>query len=269
MGSCNVTSGAGRQGRGPRGGRGGPVRAGSRGLQQPSRALDYIWSKLGASRARGRASGFGASAAAARRAGREPASEPRPRTAPSAPGTPGAAFRPPVPGPASASLLRGAGGPGGSRRARLGNKWARMPYEISKCRGPVTPAVGAHAAGPPRSSAGRGRPGGVSGRGGWGRARAGEPPAALGTPGGDPRPGGGCPKVGTAGWARGSPRVPEGPGRERGPGSRAGPCAPSKWRPPLPVEATGDRLRPVQGPSLVRSLPPVLSPAGGRGGSCH
>lgn len=196
MGSCNVTSGAGRQGRGPRGGRGGPVRAGSRGLQQPSRALDYIWSKLGASRARGRASGFGASAAAARRAGREPASEPRPRTAPSAPGTPGAAFRPPVPGPASASLLRGAGGPGGSRRARRGNKWARMPYEISKCRGPVTPAVGAHAAGPPRSSAGRGRPGGVSGRGGWGRARAGEPPAALGTPGGDPRPGGGgAPKL--------------------------------------------------------------------------
>lgn len=65
---------------------GGQVRAGSPEPQPPSRALDYIWSKLGGEpRTRGRASGFGASAAAARRAGREPASETRPRTAPSAP----------------------------------------------------------------------------------------------------------------------------------------------------------------------------------------
>lgn len=139
-----------------------------------------------------------------------------------------------------------------------------MPYEISKCRGPVPPGW---APTPPAPSAirgarGAGRPAGPC-RGGGVRARAGERPAALGAPGGDLRPGEGCPKVAAAGWARGNPRVPERPGRERGPGSLAVPCAPSKWLPPLPVEATGDRLRPVQGPSLVRSRPSVLSPSGG------
>lgn len=168
----------------------------------------------------------------------------------------------PVPGPASASLLRGAGGLGGSRRARRGNKWAGCRTRSVSTAAPC-PRGGRLCPPSPRPSVGRGRPGGVPGRGGGVRAQAGERPAALGAPGGDPRPGRGCPKVGAAGWARGSPRVPEGPGRERRPGSRAVPCAPSKWLPPLLAVATGDRLRPVQGPSLVRSHPSVLSPAWG------
>lgn len=88
---------------------------------------------------------------------------------------------------------------------------------------------------------------------GCGRKPVSDPPPS-GAPRGDPRPGG-RPKVGDAVGAPRSPRIPEGPGRERGPGSRAVPCAPSKWRPPLRVEATGDRLRPAQGPS---PFPPPL-----------
>ncbi|KAK1346057.1 hypothetical protein QTO34_008526 [Cnephaeus nilssonii] len=97
-------------------------------------------------------------------------------------------------------LIHGAGGPRGSRRARRGNKWARMPYEI----------------------------------------------------------------IGGAGRACGAPWPPKGLAGDRGPGSRTVPGAPSKWRPALRVEATGDRLRPVLSP---RSPPLCPRPGGvpGRG----
>lgn len=157
-------------------------------------------------------------------------------------------------------LIHGAGGPRGSRRARRGNKWARMPYEISKCRA-GGPRVGARAACPlgQRPSRGVGGSAGVHGRGGGARARAHERPAALG---GDPGPG--TPKVGGAGRACGAPSPPTGLAGDRGPGSRTVPGAPSKWRPALRVEATGDRLRPVLSP---RSPPLCPRPGGvpGRG----
>ena len=121
--------------------------------------------------------------------------------------------------------------------------------------------MGSGPAWPPRPSAGREERAawrGPRGAGeGCGRKPVSAPPPS-GAPGGDPRPGG-SPKVGDAVGAPRSPRIPEWPGGEREPGSRAVPCAPSKWRPPLRVEATGDRLRPAQGPSPFP--PPLPSPA--------
>lgn len=97
---------------------------------------------------------------------------------------------------------------------------------------------------------------------GYGRRPVSAPPPS-GAAAGEPAPGGGggVGKVGVSGPARGSPRVPKGPGRDRGPGSRAVPCAPSEWRPPLRVEATGDRRR----PALGLCCPPSAQPSRGPG----
>lgn len=81
------------------------------------------------------------------------------------------------------------GRPRGSCRARRGNKWARMPYEISKCRAPVPPGwapalldpsaiVGAWAARPSL---------GARGAGDYGRRSVSAPPPS-GATGGDPAP---------------------------------------------------------------------------------
>lgn len=112
--------------------------------------------------------------------------------------------------------------------------------------------------------AGRGQPGGVPGRGGGVGAQAGERPAALG--GSGPRsPAGGTPQSWRCGPGPANPRTPERAwwGVRTRKSRRL--CAPSKWRLPLWVEATGDRLRPVRGPSpSPPSLPPLRPQPGGR-----
>lgn len=243
-------------GRGRRG-EGRPT-AHARGAAAPSRALDYIWSKLGASRARGRASGFGASAAAARGAGRERTLEPRPRTAPSASGTPGAAFRcfsrlglgaVCFPARAVPEGLAGAVTSGRGCRTRsvsAGSGRGGDPGGRPRCR-PLGPR-------PPR---GVGGAVGVRGRGGGARAQAHERPAALGaTPAREP------PKLEVRAGPVERPRPRRG---RRGSGTRKplGPlrsfpvaARPSGWRQQV---TRWDR------PCAPARLPCVLRGAGGSG----
>lgn len=115
----------------------------------------------------------------------------------------------PFPGAASARSGSRRGRSPRVWRARRGHPWARMPYEISKCRA-RGPRGGARAAGPlgPRPSRGVGGSAGVHGRGGGARAQAHERRAALG---GDP--GTGTPQSWRCGPGPWSPRAPDRGGR--------------------------------------------------------
>ena len=178
----------------------------------------------------------------------DPASD-RPPPPLSAPCTPGAAFRPLSPGSASArSDSRRARPLEALWRARRGNKWARMPYEISKCRGPVRPPPRGWAPALPAclapSAIGRVRAvrRGPRGAGeGCGSRLVSAPPPSRGRRAAIP---------GRRGKARRAPqswRCGRGPAeapvspcrawlRERADQEVAPvPCAPSKWRPPLQV----------------------------------
>lgn len=113
-----------------------------------------------------------------------------------------------VPTPGSASARSGwrRGRPGGCRRARRGNKWARMPYEISKRRGPPAPGVGARAAGPLGSGGAWAAQGGARARGrGAGSGRR-APRRPRGRPAGTPARG--DPEVGVAGPGAAHPLRP-------------------------------------------------------------
>lgn len=245
----------------------------------------------GASRARGAA--LPGSARPQRQRAGQGASRPRrpglgpPPPPHSAPCTPGAAFRPLSLVSASArSDSRRARPLEALWRARRGNKWARMPYEISKCRGPVraprprgwAPALPACLpAWPLGHRPGVGGPARSAGRGGGVREPAGERPAALrGRRAAIPRRAGegeeGAPKLAMRSGPRGSPRISL-QGLVKGarrPGSRAGPlrsfkvaAAPPGWR----QQVTGrDRSRAAPPASSFSSpLFPPLRPHPGAG----
>jgi hypothetical protein len=172
--------------------------------------------KAGGEPHRDRASGFGRPQR--QRAGQARAGlGARPRTAPSAPGTPGAAFRA-VPGLGLGEVRLERSRPPGCWRAWRGNKWARMPYEISECAG--GPGGRARLPDLGRVCVGRVRPATRSADRDAGR----RPPSP------------GSPRSCRCGLGRAgrTPALPWALAPERGLGSGAGPCAPGKWRPPLP-----------------------------------
>ena len=257
-----VTSGGGAHWAGPCRERGGARTRRGRGaaaarsaqarLSRSRRAerLTIYGQSWGASRARGAA--LPGSARPQRLRAGQGASRPlRPGLGPpspplSAPCTPGAAFRPLSPGSASArSDSRRARPLQALWRARRGNKWARMPYEISKCRGPVRPPPQGWAPALPvclaPSAIGRVRAvrRGPRGAGeGCGSRLVSAPPPSRGR------------RAGRRGKARRAPqswRCGRGPAEASASPCRAWlreradqevapvPCAPSKWRPPLRV----------------------------------